>query len=145
MSHVEFRVSGTGCPHCGRLLTASKSLITHPEPVCELFAGRNVTPRDAIGRCSAVVTQVRDRIVGASDELRLLVRNFNACDESFLTRFTVAELVTLHRAWMASSHDIRPDQWSERQVLEALAGKVPEWNEDESPRHSSLIPPRGAR
>jgi len=70
-------------------------------------------------------------------ELRLLVRNFGDCNESFLDGFTVPELVRLHRAMIASGWDILPDRWTARQVKEALRGIVPTWGDDEKPTYQA--------
>ena len=66
-------------------------------------------------------------------ELRHMVSNFNRVTESFNQRFSMEELVQIHRAWMASGWDFHPDQWTERQVQEALQGKAPRWNDQEEP------------
>jgi hypothetical protein len=68
-------------------------------------------------------------------ELRLLVRNFGDCNETFLDRFTVPELVRLHRAMLASGWDFLPDRWTARQVKEALRGIVPTWGDDKQPTY----------
>lgn len=61
-------------------------------------------------------------------ELRLLVRNFDDCRESFNDHYTLEQLVQIHRMWMASGWDIYPDQWDGYQVLAALDGYVPQWD-----------------
>lgn len=68
------------------------------------------------------------------EELRHMVRNFNNCRESFNERFTIEQLITIHRAWMASGWDIYPDAWEPEQVEEALQGIPPQWHtETEKP------------
>ncbi len=62
------------------------------------------------------------------EHLRAVVAAFNNCRESFLDPFTPEQLLKLHDAWTATAWDFRPDQWSERQVREALRGVVPQWN-----------------
>jgi len=69
----------------------------------------------------------------AIDELRHMVSNFNACNESFNQRFTLEQLVTLHRVWMACGWDIYPDTWTDRQIREALRGIPPQWDDNEEP------------
>lgn len=74
------------------------------------------------------------------EELRLLVKNFNGCAESFLDRFSVEELITLHRIHQQSDWDIQPDHWEEQQVREALQGIVPSWDDQERPVYSECEP-----
>ena len=69
------------------------------------------------------------------DHLRLMVRNLDHCNETFNQQFSYQELWLIHRAWMLSGWDIYPDQWSERQVREALNGRPPEWDDDERPKY----------
>lgn len=65
------------------------------------------------------------------DELRGAVALFGNCNETFNQRFTADQLVALWRAYKASEWDFTPDRWQPRQVEEALAGKVPEWDAGE--------------
>lgn len=71
------------------------------------------------------------------DFLRSLVANFNDCNEDFVARFTVSQLVMLRRAWLASGFDIYPDAWSHKQVQEALRGWVPQWDDKERPIYNA--------
>lgn len=64
------------------------------------------------------------------DHLRLMVKNFDYCNEGFNEQFTVEELFKIHRAWQLSGWDMFPDQWTERQIQEALDGHVPEWDDE---------------
>ncbi len=66
-------------------------------------------------------------------ELRLMVRNFGNCHESFLMNFSAEELIKIHRAWLASGWDIFPDQWETNQVDDALNGIPPQWDKNEKP------------
>ncbi len=68
-----------------------------------------------------------------AEELRLLVSNLDYTSESFNDRWTLEQLVQLHRMLQASEWDILPDVWTERQVDEALAGIPPSWDDDENP------------
>lgn len=68
-----------------------------------------------------------------ADLLRLIVRNMGDCRESFNQRFTAFQLVKLGIAHLASGWDLLPDQWEERQIREALRGKVPRWSNDYKP------------
>lgn len=67
------------------------------------------------------------------DELRRVVRNLDDCFEDFLCRFTLEQLVLIHRAWMQSAWDKCPDGWTMLQVNAALDGYVPQWSPDERP------------
>lgn len=69
----------------------------------------------------------------AIDELRKMVRNFDSNSETFNQRFSMSQLIQIHRMWMASEWDFYPDQWTEQQVQEALTGHPPQWNEAEEP------------
>lgn len=63
------------------------------------------------------------------DELRKAVNVINGMRESFNDRFTIAQLVNLWRALHMCEWDIAPDEWSGRQVNEALRGIVPQFRE----------------
>jgi hypothetical protein len=67
------------------------------------------------------------------EELRLCVKNMNATNESFNTQFTAEQLLQIHRMLLASGWDILPDEWTDRQVEEALNGKPPKWDKNECP------------
>lgn len=68
------------------------------------------------------------------DQLRAAVAAFNGCNESFLQRYDANDLLKLWRAWRASEWDIYPDQWSARQLRDAIClGKPPRFNADDSP------------
>jgi hypothetical protein len=69
----------------------------------------------------------------AIERLRRMVRAFDRNSEEFNQAFTMDELLTIHRAWMLSGWDIWPDRWTERQVMEALAGKPPNWDDNMRP------------
>jgi hypothetical protein len=62
------------------------------------------------------------------EELRAVARAIDNCNETFLQRWSVDQLVQIHRMWIASGWDFTPDQWTEGQVQAALAGKVPQWD-----------------
>ncbi len=68
------------------------------------------------------------------DELRLLVSNFNYCNETLNTSYTVEELLQLHRAQQASGWDFFVDQWTRQQRTDCIKrGVVPMWRDDEQP------------
>lgn len=72
----------------------------------------------------------------AIEHLRLIVQNFNSCNETFNSRFTAVQLLALHKAWMLSPWDKNPDIWTTRQIREALRGTPPDWDENEKPVYS---------
>ncbi len=69
------------------------------------------------------------------ERLRHLMREFDYCNETFLSRFTYQELWTLGQVWMAGDWDIYPDRWTRAQITDALRyGIPPEFRySDESP------------
>ena len=71
----------------------------------------------------------------AIDRLRALVRRWGSVNETMCQRFTLRELCDLDRMWMLSGWDFYPDQWTERQVREALKGRPPQWDDDERPKY----------
>ena len=71
------------------------------------------------------------------EKLRKAVSLFNNCNESFLDRFSEAELLCIYEAWSKSGWDITPDDWEEQQVTNALFGIVPQWDNDEKPLYTS--------
>lgn len=77
----------------------------------------------------------------AIEHLRLMVQNFNSVNETFNTRFSMLELLAIHRAWMLSEWDIFPDNWTPRQIKEALKGLPPQWDNDEKPNYVRMPKP----
>lgn len=74
-----------------------------------------------------------EELTGAQ-KLRQAVNLINNCQESFLDQYTAEQLLALYVAYKRSGWDITPDQWTERQVIEALwLDKAPCWDEDENP------------
>ena len=63
-----------------------------------------------------------------AEELRLIVSNMNTTSETFNDRYTLEQLVQIGRMLLASEWDIYPDQWTDRQVREALKGIPPQWD-----------------
>lgn len=68
-----------------------------------------------------------DEKTGA-DELRLIVQNMNVTRESFNDQYTLEELIQIYRMHLLSEWDFYPDEWTSRQVKEALKGIPPKWN-----------------
>lgn len=71
------------------------------------------------------------------DVLRDAVTAFGWCNETFNQRFRVEDLLIIRRCWLAAEWDFFPDQWTQRQVKEALKGIVPRWTTDEKPDYST--------
>lgn len=67
------------------------------------------------------------------EKMRQIVKALNNCNESFLDQFRFEELIKIYSAWLASGWTFLPDQWTERQVKEALRGIVPNWDFNEKP------------
>ena len=65
--------------------------------------------------------------------LRHMVDSFNACNESFMDDKTIPQLLTIYNAWMRSGWDIYPDEWTTKQVEEAMEGIAPDWDAKERP------------
>jgi hypothetical protein len=74
--------------------------------------------------------------MSAIEDLRGVVRLFDGCREGFNERFSAPQLIKLWRAYKASDWDYAPDQWTPRQVREALRGIPPQWDEDCKPKHT---------
>lgn len=68
------------------------------------------------------------------EKLRRAVNILDGCNESFNQRFTQEQLLKLVEIHLAGDWLFTPDEWSEQQISEALAGIVPDWNHDETPR-----------
>lgn len=70
------------------------------------------------------------------ERLRRMVNLFNNCNESFNTRFTIEELVKLGDAYQRSEWDIPPDEWTERQIRDAIdKGRAPTWMQEDEPSY----------
>ncbi len=69
------------------------------------------------------------------EKVRDMKAVFSSCNETFLGQFDVMQLVQIRRMWLASEWDFFPDRWTERQIAEALAGRPPTWDENESPTY----------
>jgi hypothetical protein len=76
----------------------------------------------------ACIKATQGRIDNGADEMRLIVRNMNRTRESFNARYTSEQLIQIFRMHLACGWDIDPDEWTPRQVREALAGTVPTWD-----------------
>ena len=56
------------------------------------------------------------------EQLREAVNMFGNCAEAFNQRFPVEDLIRLYRAYKRSDWDIIPDQWTDIEISNALAG-----------------------
>ena len=73
----------------------------------------------------------KERLNGI-DLIRYAARLFSDCREDFNQRFTTSQLLQLAEACRDSDWDFYPDQWSERQIQEALShGRAPTWEADQ--------------
>lgn len=79
-----------------------------------------------------------DEMTGA-ELLRLIVQNISATTESFNDQYSLEELVQIHRMFLLSDWDIYPDEWTRRQIKEALEGYPPQWTKNEKPKYSKLV------
>lgn len=70
------------------------------------------------------------------DFLRQCVLAFGSVNETFCQRFRPEELLAIGRAWMSAKWDIPPDAWTKRQVIEALRGIVPDWQD----KNGKIVP-----
>lgn len=71
--------------------------------------------------------------------LRRVVHLFDTCNETFNYRWTPEELLKLAKACWASEWDFYPDQYTERQLYEALTyGRPPKWDDKEKPVYDKL-------
>jgi hypothetical protein len=65
--------------------------------------------------------------------LRHMVGSFDRCNESFMDDKAVPQLLTIYNCWMRSGWLIRPDEWTTKQVKEAMEGIAPDWDAKERP------------
>lgn len=78
---------------------------------------------------------MKEKTTFGIDELRKAVKMLDACNETFNQQFSAVELLRLAKAQQASAWCFFPDEWSDRQVSEALEGIIPAWNDDETPNY----------
>ncbi len=77
------------------------------------------------------------KLATGGDELRLIVQNVNTTRDGFNDNYTTEQLIQIYRMQLASEWNFYPDQWTPRQVREALAGKPPQWDAEEKPMYGS--------
>jgi hypothetical protein len=71
----------------------------------------------------------------AAEELRILVSNLNVNSETFNDKYSIEELIQINRMLMLADWEIYPDQWSQKQIKEALQGIPPSWKKDGKPEY----------
>lgn len=71
----------------------------------------------------------------APDKLRRMVRALDRWTESSIDRFTLPELVQIFRMCVASPWSYPVEDWTERQIAEALNGTPPNWSDNGEPVH----------
>lgn len=76
---------------------------------------------------------VNGNTLSGAEELRLCISNMNTTNESFNDRYSAEQLIQINRMLVLSGWDIYPDQWTQRQVREALAGTPPRFDDNERP------------
>ena len=57
------------------------------------------------------------------EQLRKAVGLFNNTNESFNDRFSAHELISIAQAYTRSEWDITPDQWTSKEVEDAIDGR----------------------
>lgn len=77
----------------------------------------------------------------AIERIRHLANVSGDVRESLWDDLTRDQIFAIFDAWMASGWDFYPDQWTERQLQDALAGIVPQWDNNEEP----IYPPEPTR
>lgn len=61
--------------------------------------------------------------------LREMVAALNECNEGFLDGKTIPQLLNIYHCWTRCGWDIYPDEWTLRQINEAMQGICPDWEE----------------
>lgn len=70
--------------------------------------------------------------------LKEAVSRFSCCHTDFVYRYTVKELLKISDAWGRSGWDIVADQWTTRQLNEAIElDRAPTWDDNEKPTYQS--------
>lgn len=69
--------------------------------------------------------------------LRIIVGNMDNTREGLNDRYRFDQLLCIYLAHYLCAWDFYPDQWTARQLREALRGIVPCWNDREQPIYST--------
>lgn len=73
-------------------------------------------------------------------KMRDMVKVFSNCNETFLNRYRIQELIKIYRMWLKSEWNFYPNKWTERQVREALRNQAPMWDINGKPVYAKRIP-----
>lgn len=74
------------------------------------------------------------------DKLRKVVNLLNQCNETFNQKFTVEELIKLADICFNSNYDFLPDQYTGRQLYEAIKyNRTPTWDSKENPTYDRIL------
>lgn len=75
-----------------------------------------------------------NKIPEGAELLRKAVNILNYCRESFNDQFSAEELLKLVTIHLQSGWDFLPDEWTDRQINEALThNRIPQWDDNERP------------
>lgn len=78
-------------------------------------------------------------IKNSIDALRGAVNLFDHCNESFNLKYTADELLKIYFMHCFADDDYFPDQWTEKQVKQALKGHIPKWDQDDNPIYNPSL------
>ena len=84
---------------------------------------------------------------GAIVEMRAALALFDQCNETFNDGIeSEAHAIAIYRACCAADWDYYPDQWTPRQVREAIRGRAPTWTQNPDGRIvPTYAPAKGAK
>jgi len=77
--------------------------------------------------------------MSGAEQLRLIASVINNVTENFSDKFTLEQLIRLAFMAILSEYDFLPDQWTDRQVRDALQGYPPRWDDDEKPVYLDIL------
>lgn len=63
----------------------------------------------------------------ALEKIEDIFTAFSTVDMTVLGMLDLDDLISVRRMWLAAQTTRKPDQWHERQVAEACAGRAPRW------------------
>lgn len=75
------------------------------------------------------MTKLELEELSGAELIRVTHSNLDVQNETSNERFTAEQLLTISRAHLRCEWDFYPDQWSARQIREALRGVVPRFKE----------------
>ena len=93
---------------------------------------------ETLSLCVRCATKPRASQRFSIEQMREAVSMFGDCNESFNERFNVEQLMALWDMRAKSGWLFYPDEWTQRQVNEALQGKPPQWDKDENPVYDEV-------